>query len=162
MKTPKIIRYRLGVSRTFPTTHKRKAEYTGFVDSIYFGNKIHTIRSNYELWSKRMEKVKQGLAVIELFYWEGKPYNSKQIVFATLDKDSGCGVQWLNFNYKTDGNSIAFPFVNTGEFGCHNNLINVVDLAKNDGLTFQDFKEWFRKYDLSSPLVIIHFGKFRY
>ena len=36
------------------------------------------------------------------------------------------------------------------------------ELAKNDGLTLPDFKEWFYKYDLSTPMAIIHFTKFRY
>ena len=35
-------------------------------------------------------------------------------------------------------------------------------LAKNDGLSFNDWFYWFEKYDLSKPLAIIHFTKFRY
>jgi hypothetical protein len=35
-------------------------------------------------------------------------------------------------------------------------------LAKNDGLSLDDFKEWFKGYDLSKPLALIHFTKFRY
>ena len=172
--------YVLTVSRTFPTMHARKGEETYFIEKIkqalgnyssggivYYQNgkdwqKIHTIRANYPLWKKRMEDVQAGKAIISLRYWLEKPYNSPQIEFARLDKDSGCGVQWLNFNYRTQGDSIAFPFVNTGEFGCENNLINAVDLAKNDGLSIQDFQEWFKKYDLSKPMAIIHFTKFRY
>ena len=34
MKTQKIKRYRLGVSKTFPTTHPRKGEQTFFVEKI--------------------------------------------------------------------------------------------------------------------------------
>lgn len=161
MKTPKIIRYRLGVSRTFPTTHKRKGEETEFEVKILMGlqgfnnSKIHTIRSNYDLWSKRMEKVHAGLAVIELFYWEGKPYNSKQVVFATLDKDSGCGVQELSFINNEFNRPCVF-----GEGYAIRNSTN--ELSKNDGLSLDDFKDWFKKYDLSKPLVIIHFTSYRY
>ena len=82
MKT-QIKRYRLVVSRTFPMTHPRKGESTRFVQKIENytnkfgirtagGSKSHTIRSNYELWSKRMAEVQAGRAVIELFYWEDK------------------------------------------------------------------------------------------
>ena len=34
-------------------------------------------------------------------------------------------------------------------------------LAKNDGLRYEDFKEWFKSYD-SETMVIIHFTDFRY
>jgi len=125
----KIKRYRLGISRTFPNIHPLKGEPTQFIQKIgiaigcpncklhmpkkhnteycvkccwkgKISPKLHTIRANYPLWKKRMEEVQAGLAVIELFYWAGKPYHKDengvgQIVFATLDKDSGCGVQEL-------------------------------------------------------------------
>jgi hypothetical protein len=36
------------------------------------------------------------------------------------------------------------------------------ELSKNDGLSLPDFKAWFKNYDLSEPMAIIHFTKFRY
>jgi hypothetical protein len=39
---------------------------------------------------------------------------------------------------------------------------NFTRLAKNDGLSLKNFKEWFKKYDISEPMAIIHFTKFRY
>ena len=185
MKTPKIKRYRLGVSRNLPTTHARKGEPTYFVEKITgtlrdaksdcqmcseckdckiepnpcdwkkrgveHNFKIHTIRGNYELWAKRMAEVQAGNAVIELFYWSGKPYNSPQVVFATLDKDSGCGVQELRWLTSC-----------TAQIRDNGRLVTDIQLAKNDGLSLDDFKEWFRKYDLSQPMAIIHFTSFRY
>jgi len=170
MKTPKIKRYRLGVSKTFPTTHPRKGEQTWFVEKIndvmmpishnaIMGKKIHTIRSNYPLWEKRMAEVQAGRAVIELFYWADKPYRSKQIVFATLDKDSGCGVSKIHFAQ------------NHVKYGCYHGIvsndgvttvINEETLAQNDGLSIEDFKAWFKGYDLSKKMAIIHFTKSRY
>ena len=38
----------------------------------------------------------------------------------------------------------------------------VSDLAKNDGLSLTYFTDWFKGYDLSKPMAIIHFTKFRY
>lgn len=172
----KIKRYRLGVSRNFPTTHPRKGEETYFVDKIYVGQKwfgicdrcehrdcghcetalnpkLHTIRSNYELWAKRMSEVQEGRAIIELFYWSEKPYNSKQVVFATLDKDSGCGVQ------KIDSFMWQFAYIKSND---KIELIEIETLSKNDGLSLEDFKAWFKGYDLSKPMAIIHFTKFRY
>ena len=167
MKPEKIKRYRLGVSRNFPTTHPRKGEPTQFEAKIQFAlhnnkfwQKLHTIRANYPLWEKRMKEVKAGRAVIELFYWEDKPYRSKQIVFAVLDKDSGCGVQELDMSIFL---SHSMGFVNFKELTFSGaKEIDIKTLAKNDGLSLDDFKAWFKKYDLSQPMAIIHFTSFRY
>ena len=177
-KPQKIKRYRLSVSRFFPSTHPRKGQPTYFVEKIQFAlpsvehidlrgkdsvfisvdlwKKLHTIRGNYDLWSMRMENVQAGRAVIELFYWEGKPYNSKQVVFAVLDKDLGCGIQKLNFVcHKSVGVDIPIVELVKG-------MIKTEELAVNDGLSLEDFKAWFKGYDLSDPMAIIQFTKFRY
>jgi hypothetical protein len=168
MKTEKIKRYRLGISRTFPKTHQRAGQPTYFVEKIEMmlqgfdgleNTKIHTIRKNYPLWEKRMREVQAGRAVIELFYWSGKPYNSPQIVFATLDMYSGCGVQMLILNPKSVLQDSIELFAIDDKF---HNPVNLGWLSKNDGLTYEDFKEWFKGYDLNQPMAIIHFTKFRY
>lgn len=155
--------YVLIVSRYFPGTHKRKGEPTFFEDKIRFalggwnlsegknGKKIHTIRANYELWAKRIKEVQEGKAILSIRYWSGKPYNSKQVEVCQLDKDSGCGVQKLEFL-----NSNIFDAVTDITY------LKTSELAKNDGLLLEDFKEWFRKYDLSKPMAVIHFTSFRY
>lgn len=35
-------------------------------------------------------------------------------------------------------------------------------LAKNDGLSLDDWIEWFRSYDISESMAVIHFTSFRY
>lgn len=169
MKTQKIKRYRLGVSCNFPTTHPRKKQATYFIEQICgdfpfelaeSNRKIHTIRSNFELWPKRMLEVQAGRAVIELFYWSGKPYHKDengigQVVFATLDKSSGCGVQELSFI----NNELIRPCMFGNGYAARN---KVEELSKNDGLSLEDFKAWFKGYDLSQPMAIIHFTSFRY
>jgi|688.fasta_scaffold523709_2 hypothetical protein len=163
--------YVLTVSRTFPTTHARAGEPTHFLEKIIsaiggyenqlgkatgankISPKIHTIRANYNLWKKRMDDVQAGKAVISLRYWSEKPYNSKQIEFARLDKDSGCGVQEIYFKYEC----VLYPRVSIDK-----PVLNLELLAQNDGLSKEDFKEWFKSYDLSKPMAIIHFTKFRY
>ena len=157
--------YVLIVSRIFPKTHKRAGENTEFTDKIacslfctgycsdcdYHKTKIHTIRANYELWEKRIKDVQDGKAVISIRYWSGKPYNSKQIKLHELDKDSGVGVQ-----------KIRFPFPNLHCFLIGDIEHQDMSLSKNDGLSYDDFKEWFKKYDLSKPMAIIQFTDFRY
>lgn len=170
--------YVLTVSRHFPATHKRKGEPTNFVEKILendsieitipnqapeflnfyrhnYTPKLHTIRSNYQLWAKRINEVQEGKAILSLRFWSGKPYNSKQVEFAVLDKDSGCGIQDLIFLNR----NILDPIIAINS-DCLELDIN--DLYENDGLSFNDFKEWFKKYDLSKPMAIIHFTRFRY
>ena len=42
------------------------------------------------------------------------------------------------------------------------NKVELPVLAANDGLSFNDWYEWFKAYDLNKPLAIIHFSEFRY
>ena len=142
--------YVLTVSKHFPQTHKRSGEYTGFVENIrqlFSGNckKIHTIRSNYELWRKRAEEINSGRAVLSIRYWSEKPYRSKQVEICRLEK---IGLEKLYFEKVGD---YQMP-----------RLTDLTTLAKNDGLSIQDFKDWFKGYDLSKPMAIIHFTDFRY
>ena len=160
------------VSKAFPKTHFRSGQNTNFVYSIQSlftleQKKIHTIRANYPLWKNRIDEIQKGNAILSLRYWSDKPYNSKQVEFMQLDKNSGIGVQkiiikdWfreLYYSFQIDdrffpGKGLAYT--SWREF--YAKLI-----AKKDGLTFDQFKDWFKNYDLSKPMAIIHFTKFRY
>ncbi len=168
MKAKKIVRYRIPVSRVFPATHPRKGENTHFawkiitategtVDGLYMGKKLHTIRANYPLWAKRFEKINRGEAILELYYWTGKPYNSKTETIIQLRKEDGIGIQRLEFyEDKDEIPALRYPLVNNFAEP------DIEVIAKNDGLSIEDFKSWFKGYDLSNPLAIIHFTKFRY
>ena len=178
-KQPKIKQYRLSISECFPKTHKRKGEKTFFIEKIKLTlnhafdqidpdfaisshPKRHTIRSNYSFWEKRLQEVQAGRAIIELFHWGGKPYGKgvKQVVFAVLDKDSGCGIQKLTFSEKV---MTPYPALKTKDGRVFvPDISDVPTLAKNDGLSLDDFKEWFKSYKLDEPMAIIHFTKFRY
>jgi len=160
--------YVLIVSRVFPKTHKRAGEPTNFREKILEGEKIHTIRANFHLWAKRVEEVQRGEAIIAIRYWSGKPYNSKQLRICELDKYSGVGMQELRFEYNRaedhdyEGYDINQPLLYPRFCWEKYHDINIIELAKNDGLSLDDFKEWFKGYDLSKPLALIHFTKFRY
>ena len=163
--------YVITVSRKFPTTHKRTGEPTFFIEKFFGGfkqiipcqlcdfeklcsgnctknyvnknPKIHTIRQNVELWQKRISEIQKGNAILSIRYWSGKPYNSKQVEICQLDKNSGIGLE-----------EVIIP--------CMNDIDHIKQLAMNDGLSLEDFEEWFKKYDFSKSLAIIHFTKFRY
>lgn len=142
--------YIITVSRIFPKTHKRAGEKTQFTNKIFNGSKIHTIRSNYELWTKRINEVKEGKALISLRFWSGRPYNSKQIEFSKITSENNIDVQKIQIDgvwrYKINDGLTRF---------------GIEEIANNDGLSVQDFKEWFKNYDYA-PMAIIHFTGKRY
>lgn len=174
--------YVITLSRHFLANHKRAGEETHFKEKFLLGQgcpdcaspqdlsginisdcnscvracsfpKLHTIRANYPLWEKR---IKEGRAVLSIRQWTGKPYRSKQIEIATLTSKNGIGVQKLIFV----GNDIMLPVVEYG--GNKFRSMDRYRLASNDGLSFKNWVDWFRGYDLSKPMAIVHFTKFRY
>ena len=154
--------YVITLSRKFPVSHKRAGEQTNFAHLL--GNalfvkedalsvckhKKHTIRANFPLWENRIAQIQNGEAVLSVRQWTGKPYQSKQVEIARLTAEDGVGIQELKL---TD---LSKPTTINGQ------RIELPLLAKNDGLGFNDWFYWFEKYDLSKPLAIIHFTKFRY
>jgi hypothetical protein len=158
--------YVITLSKSFLIKHSKSGEPTNFRDAfnagqvfnrgsecLYLRPKLHTIRANYPLWEKRIKEVQAGNAVLSVRQWTGKPYGSKQIEIARLTDENGVGIQKLCFpnrltawvDYPERKLSVDFKY-----------------LAKNDGLSLADWCDWFRHYDLSKPLAIIHFTKFRY
>lgn len=148
--------YTLTLSRNFPATHSRKGEETGFIDNILAFKKIHTIRSNYEFWRKRFDEIEKGNAYLSLRYWEGKPYRSNQVEFKRLQKEDGIGLQCIDLSIFSD---LGLCFLNTKNSA---KRISPICIAKNDGLSSNDFRKWFKNYSLNEPMAIIHFTKFRY
>lgn len=143
--------YVITLSRHFLANHKRAGEETHFKEKFLSGEKLHTIRANYPLWEKRIKEVQEGRAILSIRQWTGKPYRSKQVEIATLTAENGVGLQRLEF---TDCR-LRFPYVGS-------EWTSMVSLAKNDGLSLNDWVGWFGGYDQSEPMAIIHFTKFRY
>ena len=147
--------YVLTVSRYFPKTHKRAGEPTYFTEKIACGvfcpgecnkcefhnPKIHTIRANYDLWENRARQINEGKAILSIRYWSGTPYRSKQVELYKLEE---IGLQKLE-----DPTNFVFAPVN-------GKMINWEEIAKNDGLSFDDFCDWF-KVRSNKPMAIIHF-----
>lgn len=154
----KLITYYLTLSQVFPSTHCRAGEPTGFKDSLR-KTKLHTIRANYDFWARRFEKIAAGEAVLSIREWVGKPYGkgSTQREICRLTRDDGIGLQRLDFANGT----LSSAWI---DFSNHliKTCIKPELLARNDGLSLNDWREWFMGYDLSKPMAIIHFTKFRY
>lgn len=70
---------------------------------------------------------------------------------AMLTAENGVGIQRLEF---TDCR-LRFPYKDS-------EWMSMVSIAEHDGLSLNDWVEWFNGYDHSRPLAIIHFTKFRY
>lgn len=155
----------LTVSKKFPVKHRRAGKETFFPQKIdqlqmveglrlFQPQKIHTIRANYDFWKKRIDEVNEGKAIISVRYWWDKPYNSKQIEICQL-RHGEVGYQQI---------TLQPEFFNTkwivGQSDFTDQLLFFV--AQNDGLSLEDFKDWFKGYDLSKPMIIIHFTDFRY
>ena len=158
----KIKTYNIMLSKVFPVTHQRKGEPTFFSQKVQAAKfptvypdetpKLHTIRANYPLWEKRIAEVQYGNAEICLRQWTGKPYRSKTVEIMRLTADDGVGIQCLTFY----DNRIIYPTVD------NNYQPSIKEISANDGLSKDSWIEWFRGYDLSQPMAIIHFTNFRY
>lgn len=170
--------YVITLSQVFPAGHSQAGEPTNFKFEFLLGQqcskcpprdrnknyvecdncmtrnqpKIHTMRANYPLWEKRIAKVQAGQAILSIRQWTGKPYHSPQVEIARLTSEDSVGIQKLTFcgalsRFKIE-NGINIPLTD--------------ELAQNDGLSLVNWVEWFKGYDLSKPMAIIHFTKFRY
>ena len=158
--------YVITLSQVFPTTHPKAGIPTGFQHKLQAALngwkdhafiKLHTIRANYPLWAKRFEQIERGEACLSIRQWSGKPYASRQVEIARLTKEDGIGLQKLLFPRDRDGvHSLSLFYIE----GTKDTTSEV--LANNDGLSVPDWRDWFRTYDLSQPLAIIHFTKYRY
>lgn len=171
--------YVITLSQVFPAKHPKAGKKTYFKtklenihvvpfdpsgDNAPSGEpqlKRHTIRANYELWRKRFEQIERGEACLSLRQWTGKPYCSKQVEIARLTKEDGIGLQKLTIHKQMNPVYAAMDTYIYVDGRLQNSMFEV-QLSNNDGLSLRDWEMWFKDYDLSKPLAIIHFTKFRY
>lgn len=149
--------YVLRVSTNFPKGHRRAGEGTGFVEKIMNGSKVTTIRENWKYWKDIIDKINAGQGVLSLRYWTGKPFHSNQEEFYEYSK---VGYEICKFDL--NGNVVEIVDLEDKEHSLV--LLGSEDLpivANNDGLTTEDFKDWF-KNDGYTVKIIIHFTDLRY
>lgn len=144
----------LTLCKVFPVTHSRAGEKTGFEQKLKNGIKKHTIRYNAkDVWDKRYNDIYKSKKYLSVREWTGRPYNSEQREFARYDK---IGLQKITMTYSST-DEVPQCWVD----GKH---VSAYDLAKNDGLSVEDFTEWFFGCNKGNVFdgVIIHFTDFRY
>ena len=166
--------YVITLSQTFPAKHPKAGQPTEFGNQVLnavwrshnmsvgfpqLGMKLHTIRENYNLWWKRFYQIQNGKACLSIRQWSGKPYHSKQIEVCKLTKADGIGLQKI---YLTE--MVNDGWTNHMYFSAEDGTFRIDghQLAKNDGLTLEDWMPFFRKHNFAEPLAIIHFTNFRY
>lgn len=171
--------YVLMLSRAFPANHPRAGEPTFFYTklkktltmpiqalALSYGEpeiKMHTIRTNYNLWEKRFDKIDKGEAELSIRMWEGKPYRSKQVEIARLDRSHGIGIQKAIIGITDDHWEMPqIKFVDENDERILHSISWGGLIAQKDGLRIEDWRNWFKTYDLSKPMAIIHFTPFRY
>lgn len=147
---------KVGKMVTFEPAPLLEREYKVWPGGTSQYPKLHTIRSNYDLWKKRADKINAGEAVLSLRQWTGSPYNfardgSKPVEFMQLEK---VGVERVSLKIFI-GQVIGDVQASVNGW----TLKEPAKLIKNDGLSVSDFAHWFKK-DFDG--VIIHFTDFRY
>lgn len=171
--------YVLMLSQAFPAKHPRAGESTIFATKLqnaigipilgkpFFApgepvTKVHTIRANYDLWKKRFDKIDKGEAELSIRVWDGKPYRSKQIEIARLNRSHGIGIQrvFIDMRHYDTYSIVDWHITYPEELRIDCFQGNAI--AFYDGLTLKDWLYWFKTYDLSKPMAIIHFTPFRY
>ena len=143
----------LTLSQQYQKSHPKEGQPTGFVEKLKAGVKLHTIRSNYELWAKRAAKINAGEMELSIRVWSGKPYRSQQVEVACLTK---LGVQRVCItNMGADHEPAVWVDGRLIDQGA-------AILSKNDGLSYWDWHDWFLKSVSQFKGVIIHFTDMRY
>lgn len=141
------------LSKTFPMKHISKGMPTSFSDKINGGTKIHTIRSNYDMWKHNIDKVNEAGFILSLRQWKNRPYRSRQEEFKRL---SGASYERIAMMYDHENGTLK-AVINGKQY------LDVRKIAENDGLSWNDFICWFfgngRSYFEG---IIIHFTDFKY
>ena len=141
--------YQLMVSKVFLKGMPNEGEETGFVRKIHSGDKKHTIRTNYEYWEYMFDQIQQDRAYLSVRYWSGKPYRSKHVIVKDFYKKDGIGLEKLEFTN------------NGAKINGRSNLVDLSDLAENDGLSYKQLLTWFKE-EQNKALPLIHFTSMRY
>lgn len=166
----------LTLSKRFPLSHSEKGKPTYFkeklnntvcdlkstisdIDSTEVKErKIHTIRTNFARWKHNLDKISGGGFYLSVRQWSARPYNSPQEEIFQLH-DKGIGYQRIAMSYDPDTKEVKT--IIDGKY-----TADVEQIAANDGLSPEEFKEWFFGKEMVEKKlftgIIIHFTAFRY
>lgn len=147
----------LMLSHHYPKTAIHAGKPTHFKEKLLDGRKIHTCRGRYDGWASNIDKVNDKGYMLSVREWDGRPYG-KGVKQKVIKEYSQAGYQRFTMKYDRD----------TDELKCvidGKRFTDIATLAKNDGMTLEEFKDWFFGQGLSRGVfsgIIIHFTDFRY
>lgn len=142
----------LMLSKVFTKEHRSAGKPTYFLEKMQAGTKLHTIRLNCDMWSRKAEQINAGEMVLSVRQWEGQPYKSQQVEVARLTQ---LHVQRIEAVF---GATDTKPRVWID--GCE--VTDVEQVAHNDGLELGDWVEFFFKNTNHFDGVVLQFTDFMY
>ena len=122
------------------------------IQKVYETNCFTTRKPDPGKWEYNMKQINSRNAELSIRRWIGRPYHTPQLEVKRLRK---IGIQQVRMTWDSD---IEQPSV----FIDGKQLLNVEQLAANDGMTLDDFVSWFFKTSDTFEGVVIHFTDFRY
>lgn len=135
---------------------KKASTPSDFARKVKTGAKRHTVRANFDYWRERIERLQQRGGVLSLRQWSGKPYEKGSTQELIMDVPASMvEVQRLVMSREQDTESEVLVDGSDGVFAkatdteyryfaeVEGHHVPVETLAKNDGLTLEDFKAWF-------------------
>lgn len=149
------------LSAQYMKGHPKAGQPTFFAEKLTgpVPMKIHTVRAGYDFWKKRIDEILEGKAILSVRRWEAVPYRSKQKTIREFTSRDGIGIQHIGM-HKPNPGQICW---NVDDRKIDRQLN---DIARNDGLTCEDFVRWFfpnpKEPDVLFDGAIIHFTPSRY
>lgn len=147
------------LSSLFPVYHPKRGKRTRFRENLLLSyGKIHTIRTGYDRWRHNLDKVMDGDFSLSVREWTGRPYNSPQTEIMSLKESVGYQRISMSYDPRTDDLKVVIDGRPLRDVGL---------LARNDGLSLEDFKSFMFGATRSKDKqliqgIIIHFTDFRY
>ena len=147
--TKKLKVYVITLSRVFPVSHPKAGLKT------YFKTKLEN--THVVPFDPNGDSVPDGQPQLKRHTIRAN-YELWRKRFEQIERGEACLSirQWTGKPYASKQIEIARLTKYDGHFS------NEEFLANNDDLTLRDWCAWFKDYDLSKPLAIIQFTKFRY
>ena len=132
------------IDRVFRAYMKKAGQRTFFEEKFETGELKHVVESNFDRWKIKIEKVKTGNAVLNIEFWNGAPYASKKTLVKSIKDADIQKLELKNGKYLIDGKEVSFEA-----------------LAKNSGMTPEDFSDCFKVMS-STPMAVIQINNFKY
>lgn len=140
----------LDLERYFPDWHGRVGQATHFGSKIFSVSnpKIHALRTDSQRWLGLLDCDKKRVGTpLRIVYYTLREMQTSLILITQVKK---MGLQRVVIPDPAD----EFMLVD-------GNRVAVADFARNEGLSPEDFRDWYRRY-AADQAIVIHFTDFRY